>query len=240
MKPVKVEYFSKADQYKDWYMLHNAGKGTDCIVYLHGHGSHGDQFFIREDFEERRAFVKKNNLSVISPNLRDNAWMGPAAAEDLYQILKENKQKYQWRRLLFMTGSMGATGALIFAVLHPELVDGLGLLGAATDIGSYREYCLNQHTYPIHKEIADAITANYPEESDYEKHSARKHAEKLTMPIRFYHGINDPVMPVTEMYELQALLKNHPDAQFHAVPGEHDGPVPFFREALAGLLGKQI
>lgn len=238
MNPVKIDFVSSVDGLKDWYMVHNAGENTDCVVYLHGHGSNGDQFFVREDFESRRVLVKEQNLSVISPNLRDNAWMSPAAVEDLKFLLTESRKKYKWNRYYFMTGSMGATGSLIFAILHPELVDGLGLLGAATDIGEYREFCLNQHEYPIHKEIADAITENYTDESAYEKHSVRKHAEKLTMPIRFYHGIDDPVMLISEMYKLQELLKDHPDAVFRAVPGTHDGPAPFFEEVLLSLLGK--
>ena len=44
MKPVRFEYVSKVDNYKDWYMVHDAGEKTDCLVYLHGHGSNGDQF----------------------------------------------------------------------------------------------------------------------------------------------------------------------------------------------------
>ena len=82
------------------------------------------------------------------------------------------------------------------------------------------------------------ITPSTPMAELYEKHSARKHSEKLTMPIRFYHGIDDPVMQISEMYELQKLLKNHHNAQFHAVPGTHDAPIPFFGEAMLGLLEK--
>ena len=238
MNPIRIDYVSKVDHYKDWYMLHNAGENTDCVVYLHGHGSNGDQLFVRSDFKTRCDLIDQLNMSVISPNLRDNAWMSPAAVEDLKELLSENKEKYKWKRLIFMTGSMGATGALIFAVLHPELVDGLGLLGAACDIGEYRKFCQNQHVYPIHKEIADTITANYTDESAYERHSAIKHAEKLTMPIRFYHGTEDPVMLISEMYQLRDALKDHPDAVFREIPGTHDAPAPFFNEVLLSLAGK--
>ena len=238
MNPVKFDYISKVDNYKDWYMVHDAGENTDCVVYLHGHGSNGDQLFVRSDFKSRCDLIEKLHLSVFSPNLRNNSWMSPAAVEDLNKILTENKEKYKWKRLFFMTGSMGATGALIFAVLHPELVDGLGLLGAVCDIGEYRTFCQNQHTYPIHKEIADAITANYTDESAYEKHSAIKHVEKLTMPIRFYHGTEDPVMLISEMYRMQEALKDHSDAIFRAIPGTHDAPAPFFNEVLLSLLEK--
>lgn len=236
MNPVKFEFTSKIDGFFDWYMVHHAGDGSDCIVNLHGHGSCGDQFFTREDLESWRDEIKHQNLSVFAPNLRGNAWMCPAAAEDLALILRENREKYGWKRLFFIGGSMGATGSLIFAVRHPELVDGLGLLGAVVDIEDYREYCLNQHTYPIHRQIADAITEHYTNPEDFKTHSVRNQISKLTMPLRFYHGVDDPVMPVSGLHELQELLRDHPDAVFKVVPGTHDGPLPFFTEVLRSLL----
>ena len=88
--------------------------------------------------------------------------MSPAAVEDLHDILLQCKEKYRFSRFVFLCGSMGGTGALIFAVRYPELVHGLGIMGAASDIGRYREFCL-QSEFPVLREIGNTITENYPE-----------------------------------------------------------------------------
>ena len=121
--PQIVEYTSSVDGFRDRYFLHDAGKGTDCLVYLHGHGSDGSQLFTREDIKVNLPLLAELGLSVISPDLRGNGWMCPAAVADLADILTSCRKKYNFRRFVFLGGSMGGTGALIFAVRHPELVD---------------------------------------------------------------------------------------------------------------------
>ena len=81
--PEKISYASSADGLEDWYMFCNAGRGTDCFVYLHGHGSTGDQLFTRQDIRVNLPLIEQKNLSIIAPNLRGNAWMCPAAVADL-------------------------------------------------------------------------------------------------------------------------------------------------------------
>ena len=58
------------------------------------------------------------------------------------------------------------------------------------------------------------------------------------MPIRFYHGSEDPVMLISEMYRMQEALKDHPDAVFRVIPGTHDAPAPYFNEVMLSLLEK--
>ena len=127
--------------------------------------------------------------------------MSPAAVEDLHDILLQCKEKYRFSRFVFLCGSMGGTGALIFAVRYPELVHGLGIMGAASDIGRYREFCL-QSEFPILREIGNTITENYPEK-DYVLHNVCANFDRLTMPMVFYHGKDDVVIPVSELTELQ-------------------------------------
>lgn len=236
MDVVRKEYTSKVDGLTDWYMLHDAGVSSDCVVYLHGHGSHGDQLFTRADIKWFGETLAEKKFSILSPNLRDNSWMGPAAAADLYDLIRSCKAEYQWRRIFIVSGSMGGTGALIFAVLHPEMVDGICMLGAASDVKRYRDFCLNNGTMPVHKAIYEAITANYPDEAAYAKHSACGNAEKLTMPLVYYHGIDDPVMNISEMQYLRDLLADSPQAVFIEVPGTHDAPLPYFEEGLLKML----
>ena len=184
MKFNRFEYESVVDGLKDWYLFHDAGAGTDCVVVLHGHGSHGDQLLIRPDLAPWLASLDRFGVSVVSPNLRDNAWMSPAAVSDLSRLLEEGKTRHRWRRIVF--ASMGGTGALIFAVRCPDLADALVILGAATDIGRYCNWGAGQ-TKPVLKEIHDAIRSVY-EGEDYPLHNVCVHAASLTMPVWLYHG----------------------------------------------------
>ena len=55
LQPRQKEYISSVDGKKDIYFVHEAGKGRDCIVFLHGHGSHGDQIFTNPKLENMRS-----------------------------------------------------------------------------------------------------------------------------------------------------------------------------------------
>ena len=235
----KYTYISPVDALEDHYYLHNAGENTACVVYLHGHGSHGDQPFTRKDVAGfLHPLIKMYNLSIVSPNLRDNAWMSPAAVTDLAVLLTGLKKKYSFSRFLFICGSMGGTGGLIFATLHPELVDGLGIMGGVTDIAEYCKYCAGMPDKPIMQEICQAITGVYTAE-DYKKHCVLDNFEKLTMPLCFYHGGDDPVMPVSGMLELQRRMNDFPSAEFRVVPGTHDAPLAYMAEILEKISGLQ-
>ena len=230
MDAVRQDFISQVDGLKDYYYVRNSGENTLCVVYLHGHGSHGDQILTRPDVAAMYSVLdEKYKLSLIAPNLRDNAWMSRAAVEDLRNILQEAKQKYRFSRYVFLAGSMGATGALIFATLHPELVDGLGLMGAATDIFRYRNFCSCGDLSDVKYALFKAIDENYLPE-DYELHNVCANFEKLTMPLVFFHGTEDPIMPVSEMTALQEKMKDFPNAYFRHVPGGHDAPLAYMVE----------
>ncbi len=239
-KPLRVDYRSQVDGTPDWYLLVNAGTGTDCLVNLHGHGSAGDQFFLNPDDppqQAKMARLQKHNLSVIAPNLRDNAWMCPAAVSDLADILAECREKYGFRRYIFICGSMGGTGALIFSMRHPELVDALGIMAGVTNMRRYLEF-LRQGDLPIHKEILEAIASHYTD-ADYDLNHVAAQAGKLAMPLFFAHGEDDQLMPVTEMYDLRDRLSGKPDAVFRSIPaGDHNSPGKCFGEMLEYLMAE--
>ena len=234
--PLTVDRTSAVDGLRDRYLLYDAGKGTDCLVYLHGHGADGSQLFTREDIKVNLPLLGELGLSVISPDLRGNAWMCPAAVADLAGILTSCREKYGFRRFVFMGGSMGGTGALIFSVRHPELVSALGVMGGVSKLRRYREALQRRCRLLIHREILDAIEAHY-RESEYDLHDVSAQAERLDMPLYFAHGTADGIMPVEEMYDLRDRLDGRPGKFFRAVPrGGHDSPLPLFGEILKTLL----
>ena len=241
--PQKVIYTSAVDGRTDWYLRTDAGNGKNCVVFLHGHGSDGNQLFSRPDMKPHLEFLNRIGASIISPNLRENAWMNPAAVADLAMILQQEKAQMQFQRCIFASASMGGTGALIFACRHPELVDALVVLGGATSLRRYREWCA-QGDLPIHKDIRDAIDATYSED-DLELHDVCAHASTLSMPLRFYHSVADRVIPVCEMKELQRRMAGMTNARFTEVPplaeapnwwSNHDAPLAYFETALLDLL----
>jgi pimeloyl-ACP methyl ester carboxylesterase len=227
----KVEYESSVDGFYDWALLYPAENTDLWIVVIHGHGSNGDQLFTRQDVREAWLPVFLNSgASILSVNLRGNAWMGPDAAVDMHELIEYLREEYGLKKTIFCSGSMGGTSNLIFAELHPESVNGIVTRGAATDLASYYAWC-KQQEQPIIQEIADAIESSYggtPEEATelYLKHSTLYNAGKLNMPVYFAHGGADQIIPVEQARALAAKLKDKKDFFYNEIPGgAHDSPL---------------
>jgi pimeloyl-ACP methyl ester carboxylesterase len=222
---LKLEYQSSYDDAEDWALLLPGNNPEFWTVVLHGHGSHGDQLYTRKDVRETWLEpLRATGAGIITPNLRDNAWMNPAAAFDLHELLEYLRSEYGLKKALFCSGSMGGTGNLIYAGLHPEDVNAVIARGAATDLKSYHLWCLTQEK-PVVREIAAAISAAYKED-ELERHSTLANAAKLTMPIFFIHGGADEIIPVEQARMLAEKLKNKTDFFYKEIPGgNHDSPL---------------
>ncbi len=86
---LKLNYRSSGDDAEDYaYIL--PGKNPEFwIVVLQGHGSHGDQLYTRKDLREIWLDpLRATGAGIITPNLRDNAWMSPAAAFDMHELIE--------------------------------------------------------------------------------------------------------------------------------------------------------
>jgi pimeloyl-ACP methyl ester carboxylesterase len=240
-----LSYRSPVDGLEDWALLWPPEHEGTWIVCLHGGGSHGDQLYVRADI--RRDWLpefRSRGFGILTPNLRDDAWMSPAAAEDLRLLLQFVRDKYQADRFVFFTGSMGGTGALIYAVLHPEDVAGLVALCPLTSIVSLYDWSKQPPEATRLHRIAARIDAAYgckPEEvrKVYDRHSCREHADRLTMPVYLAHGDADDLIPVGESRALTAVLTSGV-LKYHEIPGGgHDAPLvrPIVREGLDWVLG---
>lgn len=231
----RVDYASPVDNAPDWHLQHDGAPNRPCVVMLHGHGAHGDQLLTRPDLTRWLPELAALQINLLLPNLRDNAWMSPAAAADLAWLLSTVPQRRS--KIVLWAGSMGGTGALIFAVLHPELVDALVVMGAATDLGRYRDWCGRQPA-AIPAEIHRAIMAAYAG-SSCRAHSAVDRADRLTMPIRFRHGGADPIIPVEQARALAKRLAGRTNFDYREIPdGGHDSPLAFGLEDLRDMLKK--
>jgi len=236
---VRYDYESDLDNHADWVVLCPPAEGQSVwLVMIHGHGSHGDQLYTRPDLQQVwLPHFRKLGFGILTPNLRGNAWMGPAAAHDLHDLLAFMRGECGARQFLFVSGSMGGTSNLIYAVLHPQEVAGVVALCPATDLTSYYAWCRERNTGVI-KEIADAIEHSYggppaAQAKTYEAHSALKNAQLLTMPLYVAHGAADATIPVSQSRRLATAMADRKDFTYIEMPeGHHDSPLPLAPEGV--------
>ncbi len=209
VEPRDVAFVAAHDQTEQRYVLmlpeaFEPAQPHGLLICLHGHGSDRWQF-AREDRGETRAareIAAGHGMILVLPDYRaKTSWMGPAAEADLVQIIADLKRQYVIRDLVLSGGSMGATGALTFTALHPELVDGVvALNGHANHLeyGSFQEAI--QESFGGSKEAI-------PEE--YWKRSAEFFPERFTMPIAITAGGRDTTVPPASVVRLARSIQEH-------------------------------
>ena len=205
------------------------------IINLHGHGSTGSQLYTRQDVRQRwLPRFMRDGYGILSPNLRGNAWMNPKAVADLHALISHLRTKQHARRFILVSGSMGGTGSLIYAALHPEHIDAVVAMCPATDLPSYYQWCAQNLDRPIIAQIHDAIAQGYArDESLMAKHSALAQHDKLTMPIFIAHGDADKAIPVRQAMALNMLMKDRPGFEYVQLPGgNHDDPLWLMDRAM--------
>ncbi len=237
-----MSYTSGVDCFDDWALLLPGSRSGLWAVILHGHGSAGDQFFSQENIMKHWfPELLETGAGIICPNLRGNAWMSPAAASDLHELISYLRVEFKMQKTVFTSGSMGATGSLVYGVLFPEDVDAIDARGAAADIGSYYSWCMGCKS-PLLQEIACSIRLSYGGEPDlineiYDRHSTLKNADKLVMPVSLIHGENDKTIPVEQARRLAERLSGQANFFYREIPGgDHNSPL-FEKEGFQRVLG---
>ncbi|MFA6107786.1 MAG: alpha/beta fold hydrolase [Candidatus Latescibacterota bacterium] len=239
-----LRYRSQVDGLEDWALLLPGLPGAPWAVALHGHGSTGDQLFTRPDIREQwLAHYRHRGLGILSPHLRGNAWMCPAAAADLHDLIGWLRQAHGAQRLLFLSGSMGGTANLIYAALHPGEVSAVAALCPATDVGAYWRWC-QAHAVGVVAEIAAAIGQAYGGSPDqvpesYAAHGVLARVEVLTMPLLLAHGTADALIPVAQSRALADRLHGRPGFVYRELEGgDHDAPL--HQAGLLAWLDQQL
>ncbi len=206
-EPHDVAFKSDADGTEQRYMEilpadFDQSKNYELIIGLHGHGSDRRQFATAQIAEAVafRKFAAKHGMIAVTPDYRAaTSWMGPRAEADVIQIINGLKKKYRIGRVFIVGGSMGATSALSFAALHPEMVAGVTSMNGHANHLEYENF-------------QDAIAASFGGKKteiplEYKKRSAEYWPEVLTMPIAMTVGANDTVVPPGSCLRLAAILK---------------------------------
>lgn len=204
-----IEFISAHDGSRQNYVLilpeaFDAAQSHDLLVCLHGHGSDRWQF-VRDERGETRAArdaAKENAMIFVSPDYRARtSWMGPAAEADMLQILQDLKKQFNIGRTIMSGGSMGASSAMTFTALHPDLVNGVVALNGLADHTTYTSF-------------QDAIAASFggnketvPDE--YRKRSAVFFPERFTMPLAVTTGGKDTTVPPQSVLQLAEAVRKH-------------------------------
>lgn len=151
----------------------------------------------------------------VCPEYRGNSWMGPAAEQDVAQILQIVNTRYHPARTLFIGASMGGTSALIYAMRHPEEVHGVLALCPASDPAEvfnrddrFRADMIRSYGgSPLEK----------PEE--YLQRTSRNAADRLVgLPIVLVHGTADGSIPVDHSIRLAEALRASGTQRFPRMP----------------------
>ena len=208
---------------------------VSILIALHGHGSDRWQFIRdpRDECKAARDCAVKHHMVFVSPDYRaKTSWMGPAAEADMVQILRDLRKKYSVQKIILSGGSMGGTGALTFAALHPELIDGVVSLNGTANLVDYDQF-------------QEAIATSFggtksvkPEE--YRKRSAELNASQLTMPIACTTGGLDKLVPPESVVRLVAQLQkqNRPTHLIHRPQGGHDTTYADATEAFEWVVSR--
>jgi len=174
----------------------------DVLIALHGHGSDRWQF-IKDNRDECRAardVAARHAMIYVSPDYRARtSWMGPKAESDVVQIIAGLKKKHRVARVFLCGGSMGGAACLTFAVLHPQLIQGVVSMNGTANFVEYENF-------------KSAITksfggARHQVPLEYKKRSAEFWPEKLTMPIGLAVSGKDKSVPPQSVLRLSKKLK---------------------------------
>jgi len=174
----------------------------DVLIALHGHGSDRWQFINQERDECRAArdFAAEHKMLYVSPDYRaSTSWMGPKAEADVAQIITDLKRTDRVSRVFLCGASMGGAASLAFAVLHPELIDGVASMNGTANFLEYENF-------------QDAIRNSFGGSKtdiplEYKKRSAEFWPEKLTMPVGLAVSGKDISVPPQSVLRLAEALK---------------------------------
>ncbi len=201
----KFTAYDNTEQLYLEYMPSNfdESKTTTLIIALHGHGSDLGQIFngVHAEFNAVLDVAASHNAIVISPQYRGTtSWMGPAAENDVKQIIVEQKDKRKIDKVLITGASMGGSSSLTFASLHPELVDAVVAMNGTANHLEYERF---------QDAISDSFGGSKTEvPMEYKKRSAEYFPEKfLGKTLVITLGSLDTVVEPDSARRLALVLK---------------------------------
>ena len=201
----------------------------DAIIALHGHGSDRWQFVKnpRPECSAVRDFALKHHMILVSPDYRaSTSWMGPAAEDDLLDVIAYMKRHWRLHRIFLCGGSMGGTSALVFTIRHPALISGIASMNGTANLLEYGGF-------------QDAIAASYGGTKEqvpeiYRERSAELFPQRFTMPVSMTAGGKDDIVPSQSCLRLYDVLRQGktPVKLIYQAEGGHETNYEDTKEAL--------
>jgi len=172
------------------------------LIALHGHGSDRWQFArgtTPTGVAARNAAAERGMILILPDYRARTSWMGPKAEADVCQIIAGIKKEYVIDKVVLCGGSMGASSALTFAAIHPELIDGVAAMNGTANHVEYNKF-------------QDAIAASFGGTkseipAEYKKRSAEYWPKRLTMPVGITASGRDTVVPPQSVVRLAGILE---------------------------------
>jgi len=205
--PADIAFTATLDQTEQRYILmlpqgYQPGEPRDLLIALHGHGADRWQFAThpRDECRATRDAAAEHGMILVSPDYRaKTSWMGPAAEADLLQIIGDLKKAYPIRHTILAGGSMGATSALTFTALHPDLIQGVVALNGTANHLEYEQF---------QEAIAESFGGTKQEvPEEYYRRSAEYFPLQFTMPVALTTGGQDTSVPPDSVTRLAAILQ---------------------------------
>lgn len=209
--PVDVTFQSSADGSEQKYvelLPRGFDEAQEHHLVIAFHGLYADRWqYVRETRGEcagPRQVALRHGMIYVSPDYRaTGSWMNAAAEADVVQIIAEQRKKHRIGKVFLVGASMGGTSVLIFAALHPDLVDGVCSENGTANMMEYKNFLDT-----VEKAYGGPQSARAEE---YQKRSPELTPQKFTMPIAFTAGGQDTYVPPQSVLRLaEAVKKTNP------------------------------
>jgi dipeptidyl aminopeptidase/acylaminoacyl peptidase len=184
----------------------NDSKAHNLLVGLHGGLADRWQYAQATEWREivaTRDFAAEHGMILVSPDYRGKySWMGPKAEADVVQIINDLRKQYKIDKVFVCGASMGGAACLTFAVLHPDMVDGVASMNGAANFFEYENDTVKDAFGGTKKQIP----------IEYKNRSAEYWPERLTMPVGVTASGRDELTPPQSIRRLAEVLKKmeHP------------------------------
>jgi dipeptidyl aminopeptidase/acylaminoacyl peptidase len=233
--PVDVKFKAEVDGSDQYYVemlpkKFNKKERCDVLIALHGHGSDRWQYVKEKPgvFKATRDIAAKYGMIFVAPDYRGTtSWMGPHAEADLVQIIAEVRGKYKVKRVFLTGASMGGASVLIFAALHPEMVNGVSSGVGTANMLEFEGF-------------QNFIAASYggdklKKREEYKKRSPELVPEKFIMPVSFVVGGKDDVVPPHSVRRLAKRLQQLKKKDVLMIDRENEGHHIDYEETYKAL-----
>lgn len=232
--PVDVSFRAAVDGTMQKYVrmlpaAYDATKPCDVLLAFHGHGADRWQYIKagRGECKGARDVAARHGMIFVAPDYRaPTSWMGPQAEADVVQLIAALRAAHKVRKVYLVGASMGGTAVLIFAALHPELVDGVSSQNGTANMWEYPHF-------------QDAIRAAYgggkeQTPGEYRKRSPEFVPEKLAMPVAFTVGGRDTVVAPDSVRRLARRLRDSKKAVL-LIDRKETGHTTSYEDTVAAL-----